>query len=163
MKTLLLILFPFLAFGQITTYQIGAYPDTSAPYDSMQFVAQPRPKATTPFIYRKIYGVQLRTWMAAGLDSAGCATTINCDSTGTGDMVRQATPTIASPTITGVLSNTGRDTTAGRIASHGSIKSDSNLTSATMNLTGGGANNGYVCYTASTHAFTVSDTSCPHP
>lgn len=156
-----LLLFPLIAFGQISITPISHFPTTGLK-TQLQLISQDTPN--TPVVYKKFTAGSLRSWIdSSAMDSAGCQSKINCDSTGTGDMVRQATPTIASPTITGVLSNTGRDTTAGRIASHGSIKSDSNLTSASMNLSSGGANNGYVCYTASTHAFTVSDTSCPHP
>ena len=122
MKYLYLLLFPLFAFGQITVTPISHYPTTSLK-PQLQLISQDTPN--TPVVYKKFTAGSLRSWIdSSAMDSAGCFSKVNCDSTGTGKLVRQA-----SPTITGVLTNTGRDTTVGNGAWHGFIKTDSTFTS----------------------------------
>lgn len=260
MRFLILALFPFLAFGQIVVHPISYYRDTVSPYDSMQFVAQQKPNS--PVVYKKIYGNQLKNWISATFDSSSCGVTLDCDSTGTGKLVRQHSPTITGtltasqadfsgnvsigtkafsnmlnvvgqggspmtiPALISVHDSTSIGANNGGAITFGGKYMDSTYTewagiaglkenstsgqfggylsmyyrtngsglsegarispagnfligtstdggkklmvngtaSATsILLQGGGANNGYVCYTASTHAFSVSDTTCPHP
>lgn len=140
----LLILIPCLSFGQITVRAISSYPDSNAPYDSMQFIAQQTPNS--PVIYKKMYGTQLRGWINAAFDTvSGCGVYINCDSTGHNNLVRRD-----SATVRGLFTNTGRDTTTGRGAWHGAVKSDSSLTAILLGTNAALASSGGTITAAST-------------
>lgn len=116
-----LLIFPALLWAQIVVHPISSYPTTGLKAQ-LQLISQDTPNS--PVTYKKFTAGSLRSWIdSSAMDSAGCQSKVNCDSTGTGKMVRQA-----SPTITGILTNTGRDTTVGNGAWHGLIKTDSTVT-----------------------------------
>lgn len=83
--------------------------DTSARVSGWLFIGTGPDSAATKAYARSI------------ISSGACGG--NCDSTGQGRLVREL-----SPTLSGVVTNFGRDSTVGRIAAHGSIKSDSIVT-----------------------------------
>lgn len=129
MRYLFLIFLPLFAFGQIAVTPISHYPTTSIK-PQLQLISQDTPN--TPVIYKKFNAGALRSWIdSSAMDSAGCQSKLNCDSTGTGNLVRQT-----SPTFTGIVVNTGRDSTVGNIKTGGTLSSGGNIFSGAYLVTG---------------------------
>ncbi len=76
---------------------------------------------------------------------------IAATTTGTGTTVVLS----ASPTVSDTFTNTGRDTTVGRGAWHGSLRTDSNIT-ALRNITAGAVISGNVAHFALTYPGTIA-------
>lgn len=90
MKYLLLI-FPTLVWAELQVTPISHYPTTGLKTQLM-LISQDTP--STPVVYKKFTAGSLRSWIdSSAMDSAGCQSKINCDSTGNGTLMRSISPT----------------------------------------------------------------------